>query len=263
MRVGQRRADDCRRSSAGSSGASARTWRSAAAARSPLGSSSSRRWMSPTSVELRRGHAASSQGAGQAARQPAGEQAGIDGAGDRRLHVDLGQHPDPGDVLHLAPAECPPGLADEDDAGGSASEGRGPPEREVAGAQHEQRRVGAGEQRLPGRPRHAEVDDGRPPARRGCGPAARPGSGTGPLARRRPAGTTRRPGVAGSLRCSMASASTPASANSQSRTPGPLGCGRPSAAGTSPARSTRRAPSGAEARAGPATRPPRWCRCRP
>ena len=49
----------------------------------------------------------------------------------------------------------------------------------------------------------------------------------------------------------MASASTPASAVSQSRTPGPLGCGRPSAAGMSPARSTRRAPPGAEAASRP------------
>ena len=41
-----------RRSSAGRSGASARTWRSAAAARSSPGSSSRRRWMSPTRVGL-------------------------------------------------------------------------------------------------------------------------------------------------------------------------------------------------------------------
>ena len=90
------------------------------------------------------------------------------------------------------------------------------------------------------------------PARRGCAPAARPGRGRVVGQPRRPP-RARRAGREWRAR-SGARWRRPRPRRrrvSQSRTPGPLGCGRPSAAGMSPARSTRRAPPGAEAASRP------------
>ena len=216
--VGQRRADDALRARppAAAEPALARGARPRRPGRRRA-RRSRRRWRSPTSVELGglrscRGP----QGAGQAAGQPAGEQAGIDGAGDGRLDVDLGQHPDPGDVLDLPPAEGPPGLAHEDDAGRPGWRARWPAaargSRGGCTSSDVSARASSGCQR---RRRHAEVD-ARPTALLGerAGQQLDPAPGRWPAPRRRPAGSERGARAwPAALRCSSASASTPASAD--------------------------------------------------
>ena len=64
--------------------------------------------------------------------------AGVDGAGDGRIDVDLGAHRDADDVLDV-PRPGPARLAHQHDARGPQRRGERAAQREVAGAEHEQR----------------------------------------------------------------------------------------------------------------------------
>ena len=95
---------------------------------------------------------------GEQAREAGGEQAGVDGPGDGRVEADGGHDRRADGALDVGGAQRPPGLGDEHDAVGSAGDGDGAPQGEVAGAGDEQAADVVAEQ-LVGRRVAAGVDD--------------------------------------------------------------------------------------------------------